>query len=118
MTHKKCQSLISVDTVLLTMMHLAAQRAYNTSLKRSPDILKRIVASKISSEFRFKSSAAFAASMDMDRANEATRRMPDFSNSQGAFTSKTTFQLLRAALVYNLCPALRNYAALESKHSR
>jgi proline dehydrogenase len=98
-----------IFSLFLTMMYLTAKTAYNISLKRYPKISKNIIASNVISNYRWKSSAAYVngdiLSLDKDHANDANdaTHMPDFSNSQGAFTSKTNFQLLRATLVYKLC---------------
>lgn len=51
----------------------------------------------------------------MEKQHNGTPNFPDFSNAQGAYSSKTTTQLLRATLVYNLCnvtPLVQNAEAL------
>jgi proline dehydrogenase len=66
---------------------------------------------------RFKSAAPYFEQTNMDTTGEkplvACNKlpMPDFSNSQAAYSTKTTGQLVRASLVYNLCnitPLVRN----------
>ncbi|KAI2509433.1 Converts proline to delta-1-pyrroline-5-carboxylate [Fragilaria crotonensis] len=53
---------------------------------------------------RFKSAATFDR-MDtpIENQHHVRPKLPDFSDAQAAYSSKTTAQLLRAALVYNLC---------------
>ncbi|KAI2506850.1 Converts proline to delta-1-pyrroline-5-carboxylate [Fragilaria crotonensis] len=65
---------------------------------------------------RFKSAATFDR-MDtpIENQHHARPKLPDFSDAQAAYSSKTTAQLLRAALVYNLCnitPLVQNAEVL------
>jgi len=44
-----------------------------------------------------------AASTASSQVQQGLKNMPDFTNARAAYASKTTVQLLRASLVYNMC---------------